>query len=1195
MENITKVSDFDSVKLTLASPDQILEWAKGEVTKPETINYRTQRYEPDGLFCERIFGPSKDWECYCGKYKRIRYQGIVCDKCGVEVTRSIVRRERMGYIKLATAVSHIWFLKGVPSKIGLALGISPQDLERVIYFSAYIITDVKEELKEQALASLEKEYKSKQKELRAQESDAHKLEKLLEGFKEQYRETKEEIRNLRPHQILSEVEYFNLSTRFGQIFTAGIGAEAVRRILEKINIPAEIAHLKTELGKDETGDAKKLLQRLKVFQGFEKANLSLEWMLPTVIPVIPPDLRPMVALDGGRFATSDLNDLYRRIINRNNRLRKLLSIGAPEVITRNEKRMLQEAVDALFDNSARRGQAATAAATGQRRALRSLADALKGKQGRFRQNLLGKRVDYSGRSVIVVGPKLKLYQCGLPKKMALELFKPFIINKLIEKEFAHNVRTAGRMVDAETEEAYEILDEIIPQHYVLLNRAPTLHRLSIQAFQPVLIEGKAIRLHPMVCTAFNADFDGDQMAVHVPLTAEARAESQNIMLSAKNLLKPASGEPIVSATLDMVLGAYYLTHMRAGQKGEGRAFASIDEVILAYQNGVVSVNAKIKLLWDGKIIETSPGRALLNDIVPQELRYVNEEMTKKDLKVLMAKILETLGQDRTAVFADQLKDLTFRAVSKSGISWGMDDLRVPEIKAELISGAETQIAEVKDQYNMGLLTNEERRNRVIEIWNETKNHITDAVRESLDKEGPVYSMVYSKARGSESVVVQMTGMKGLMAGPTGETIELPVKSCFKEGFNVLEYFISTHGARKGLADTALRTATAGYLTRRLVDVAQDVIVREEDCGDTTGAYLYREDSDKIGLSFAARVEGRVAAEGLKDPETKTVIVKKGAIISKVEAKAIEADKRIARVKIRTLVSCRSRRGVCRLCYGIDLGRGELVALGSSVGVVAAQAIGEPGTQLTMRTFHVGGVAGSDITQGLPRVEEIFEARTPKTEAILSEVDGQVKTIEKEAKMVRVTVLDQKKEEHEYSAPANAAVHVKVGDLVAVGSILSEGHVDLKKLHTVMGEEAVHRYIIREIEEIYASQGEGINDKHIEVIVRQMLSRVRVLDPGDTMLLPGDIVEKDQFLEANEEAEHNKNRPATGESMILGITKVALSTESFLSAASFMETARVLINAAVQGREDRLRGLKENVIIGRLIPAGTGYRVGEEGV
>lgn len=1187
MENITKVSDFDSVRLTLASPEQILSWSTGEITKPETINYRTQRYEPDGLFCEKIFGPSKDWECYCGKYKRIRYSGITCDKCGVEVTRAIVRRERMGYIKLAAPVSHIWYLRGVPSKIGLVLGITPGDLEKVIYFSSYIITSVNDDLKEQSVESLEKEYKSKQKEIKSGEKDEKVIEKRLEELKEQYKSAKDEIKNLRPYQILSEIDYFNLSSRFGQIFTAGIGAEAIRSILTNIDMDAELEKLKGELAENENVDKKKLLQRIKVYQGFQKAELKFEWMLPTVIPVIPPDLRPMVALDGGRFATSDLNDLYRRIINRNNRLKKLQAIGAPEVITRNEKRMLQEAVDALFDNNARRGQASTAASTGQRRALRSLADSLKGKQGRFRQNLLGKRVDYSGRSVIVVGPQLKLHQCGLPKKMALELFKPFIINKLIEKELAHNVRTAGRMVDAETEEAYEILDQIIEHHYVLLNRAPTLHRLSIQAFQPVLIEGKAIRLHPMVCSAFNADFDGDQMAVHVPLTDQAREESANIMLSSKNLLKPASGEPIVSATLDMVLGAYYLTHIKPEGKGMGKMFASMDEAILAHQNGVVDVNVAVKLLWNGSVMETSVGRIMFNDILPESIRYINEEMIKKDLKIVMSRILETIGQEEAALFADRMKDLCFKAVSRSGISWGMDDLQVPKEKKALIAAAELRVTEVQGQYNMGLLTNEERRNRVIEIWNETKNKITEAVRNTLDKEGPVYAMVYSKARGSESVVVQMTGMKGLMAGPTGETIELPVKSSFKEGFNVLEYFISTHGARKGMADTALRTATAGYLTRRLVDVSQDIIVRDEDCKDTEGTFLYREDSDPIGISFATRVEGRFLINTLKDSEGNT-LAKKGTLVTKEESLAIEKSD-LEKVKIRSLVTCKSRRGVCRKCYGVDLGRSELVQLGASVGVVAAQAIGEPGTQLTMRTFHVGGVAGSDITQGLPRVEEIFEARNPKTEAILTDVDGQVTKIVKDPKSVKITVKTSEGNEEEYTVPTSVSLKVKEGDLVGVGSILSEGHIDLKKLYEIMGREAVHRYIIREIEEIYASQGEGINDKHIEVIIRQMLSRIKIVDPGDTMLLPGDVVERDQFEEANEEMRNKSTGEATGESQVLGITKVALSTESFLSAASFMETTRVLVNASIAGKEDRLRGLKENVIIGRLIPAGTGYR------
>lgn len=1188
MDTITKVSNFESVRLTLASPDKILEWSNGEITKPETINYRTQRYELDGLFCERIFGPAKDFECYCGKYKRIRYKGIICDKCGVEVTRSIVRRERMGHIKLATPVSHIWYLRGVPSKIGLALGISPQDIEKVVYFSSYIVTDVDEAARERAATDLEREYKSKQRDLKASGADTKEVDQSLDELKDQYRSVKEEMKSLHPFQILSEMEYFRLSTRLGQVFTAGIGAEAVRKVLERLDIDQTIEDLKRELDETDSLDNRKLLQRLKLYQGFKKAGLRMEWMFPTVVPVIPPDLRPMVALDGGRFATSDLNDLYRRIINRNNRLKKLMSIGAPEVITRNEKRMLQEAVDALFDNSARHGQATAAASTGQRRSLRSLADSLKGKQGRFRQNLLGKRVDYSGRSVIVVGPQLKLHQCGLPKKMALELFKPFIIQQMIEREYAHNVRTAGRMVDAEAEEAYEILDAIIEHHYVLLNRAPTLHRLSIQAFQPVLIEGKAIRLHPMVCSAFNADFDGDQMAVHVPLTDQAREESANIMLSSKNLLKPASGEPIVSATLDMVLGMYYLSHIKPGSKGEGRKFGSMEEAILAYQMGQVAVNAAVKVLHDGTLYDTSAGRVLINDILPEDMRFLNKELIKKDLKELMSTILSLYGQDEAALFADRVKDLGFRSITHSGISWGMDDLRVPAGKEAIIDEAETRVTEVKEQYTMGLLTNEERRNRVIEIWNEAKNNLTDLVRGSVDKEGPVHAMVYSKARGSESVVVQMIGMKGLMSGATGETIELPVKRSFKEGFNVLEYFISTHGARKGMADTALRTASAGYLTRRLVDVAQDMIIREEDCGDTEGGYLYKSDSDKIGQSFASRVEGRVALEKIIDTETKATIVKKGELINHEQALRIEA-LNLSRVHIRTIVTCKSRRGVCQRCYGVDLGRAELVRLGQAVGIVAAQAIGEPGTQLTMRTFHVGGVAGSDITQGLPRVEEIFEARQPKGEALISEVDGKVMSIEKESsKVVRVKIQDVEGTVYEYSVSAGSTLRVAEGDLIGRGTQLSEGHVDLRKLYETMGREELHRYIVREIQEIYASQGEGINDKHIEIIIRQMLSRIQVSNPGDTVLLPGDIVERVQFEEANSEAKATGGDPAEGEPLILGITKVALSTESFLSAASFMETARVLINASVVGKEDKLRGLKENVIIGRLIPAGTGF-------
>jgi len=1182
----TKVSDFESVRLRVASPENILEWSSGEVTKPETINYRTQRYEMDGLFCERIFGPSKDWECYCGKYKRIRYKGITCDKCGVEVTRAIMRRESMGHIQLAVPVSHIWFLRGVPSKIGLSLGLSPQALERVVYFSAYIITEVDEEARLTAVKDLESEYKSKQKEL----TDAGD-EETLEELKKQFKAAKDDLKTMKKYQVLSEIEYFNLSTKFGQVFSAGIGAEAVRTLLENIDVDEMIKSLRKDYEEIETLERKKIIKRLKFYQGIKNAGVSLEWMLPTVIPVIPPDLRPMVALDGGRFATSDLNDLYRRIINRNNRLKKLIALNAPEVITRNEKRMLQEAVDALFDNSARRGQASVAASTGQRRALRSLADSLKGKQGRFRQNLLGKRVDYSGRSVIVIGPQLKLHQAGIPKKMGLELFKPFIINKLIEREYAHNVRTAGRMVDAEAEEAYDILDDIIPHHYIMLNRAPTLHRLSIQAFQPVLIEGKAIQLHPMVCAAFNADFDGDQMAVHVPLTKEAREECATLMLSSKNLLKPASGEPITTPSLDLVLGVYYLTHIKPKAHGEGKIFADIQEALLAHQNGHVAINAGVKIAYKGEIYDTSVGRAIFNDSLPEKMRYINEEMTKGTIKSVVARMLEEVSEEEVAAFTDRIKTLGFQSVTRSGISWGMDDLSVPKEKKQIMEDAEKGVEEVKNQFDMGLLTDEERRNGSIEIWNKAKEDITKSVRENLDKEGPVYSMVYSKARGSESVVVQMTGMKGLMAGATGETIELPVRSSYKEGLNVLEYFISTHGARKGMADTALRTASAGYLTRRLVDVAQDVVVIEEDCKDKEGANVYRADSDRIGVDFRVRVEGRFAAQEIKNPKTGKVIVKKNALIDKKAAIAIEKTD-LESISIRNLVTCKTRRGVCQKCYGFDLGRGGMVTIGQAVGIIAAQAIGEPGTQLTMRTFHIGGVAGSDITQGLPRVEELFEARAPKGESIISDVDGTVvEVIDDGGKIMTVKIekTGGKKMIEEYNVPAGTTLKVAKGDLVAKGSMLNEGHIDLKKLHEVMGTEEVHRYIVSEIQDIYASQGEHVNDKHVESIIRQMFSRIRITDAGDTILLPGDVVERDAYDDANDKAKAEGGQIAEGEQLILGITKVALSTDSFLSAASFQETARVLIDAAVTGKEDRLRGLKENVIIGRLIPAGTGFR------
>jgi len=1189
-ENITKISDFSALQLKVASPEKILEWSNGEVLRPETINYRTQRFEKDGLFCEKIFGPSKDWECYCGKYKRIRYKGVVCDKCGVEVTKSIVRRERMGHIELAVPVSHIWFLRGVPSRIGLSLDMSVQELEKVIYFASYIVHSIDEKARTEALKDLEKEYKKNLKEVKGKEEK--------EEIKKVFQSSKDSLKSLQRKMTLTEIEYHNISRKFGHVFEASIGAEAIHRLLSEINLKKETDELKQKLMKGEGSDRKRMFKRLKVLSGFIQSEIRPEWMMLKVIPIIPPDLRPMVQLNGGRFATSDLNDLYRRIINRNNRLKKLIELGAPEVIQRNEKRMLQEAVDALIDNNSRRSQAQVAASTGQRRALKSVSDMLKGKQGRFRQNLLGKRVDYSGRSVIVIGPKLQLHQCGIPKKMALELFKPFIIHNLIEREYAHNVRTAGRMVDSEREEAYEMLDEIIDSHYVLLNRAPTLHRLSIQAFQPVLIEGKAIQLHPLACAAFNADFDGDQMAVHVPLTQKARKESSDIMLSSKNLLKPSSGEPITTPSQDIVLGAFYMTRIIEGKKGEGKSFSSIEDIILAYQAGVIDLRAKVNLYWDGEKIETSAGRALLNDILPEEMRYVNKEMTKTDLKKLVAIFLQSGGAENTAKFVDELKGLGFEYVTQSGISLGMDDFEEPEGKEKIYDDADEKVEEIHQQHELGLLTNDERKARVIEVWNEAKNKVTDEVKKSIDPKGPIHSMIVSKARGSEAVVVQMTGMKGLVAGPTGETIELPIKGSLKQGYNVLEYFISTHGARKGMADTALRTATAGYLTRRLVDVGQDVVVQEEDCGDTTGAFIYKEDSDQIGQSFASRVEGRVLLEDVKDPNSKKILVKKGEMVDREKALLIE-EKNVPKVKIRSLVTCKTPKGVCRKCYGTDLGRNKLVEIGQAVGIVAAQAIGEPGTQLTMRTFHIGGIAGTDITQGLPRVEEIFEARNPKAEAIIAEVDGIVDDIEENKKQKVITIAKEqkgkskKKETKEYSIPAIMNLKVDKGDLVTKGQVLSEGHLDLKKLFKISGQEEVHRYIIREVQEIYQTQGEGINDKHIEIIIRQMLSIFKVVDPGETDLLVGDVVDQKRFFEHNSQAEAEKKQTATGERLVLGISKVALSTDSFLSAASFQETARVLIDAATQGKIDNLRGLKENVIIGKLIPAGTGFRKEEE--
>ena len=1233
----TKVEDFKSIKLKLASPEEILDWSHGEVLRPETINYRTQRPEKDGLFCERIFGPTKDWECYCGKYKRIRYKGIVCDKCGVEVTSSIVRRERMGHIKLATPVSHIWFLRGVPSNIGLVLGISLQDLEKVAYFAAYLITEVNEDERQVMMDQIEGEYKSK---IKAGKGKLTVPE--INNLKEAKDKAKEELKSIKKMRVVSEVEFRQLSLKYASVFKAGIGAEAIRKALEDIDLEKLAQSLEKEINKQKTNSIqrKKLLKRLRLIRNFIKSKINPKWMCLTVLPVIPPDLRPMVQLDGGRFATSDLNDLYRRVINRNNRLKKLIELGAPEVICRNEKRMLQEAVDALIDNSARRGQA-TMAATGRKRQLRSLADMLKGKHGRFRQNLLGKRVDYSGRSVIVVGPDLKLNQCGLPKTMALELFKPFVIRKLLERDYAYNVRSANKLIEQGIDEVWDILEEVIKGKYVLLNRAPTLHRLGIQAFQPILIDGKAIQIHPMVCKAFNADFDGDQMAVHLSLTNEAQKEAAEIMLSSRNLLKPATGEPIVVPSQDIVLGCYYMTKIQDGQKGEGKFFPSTEEAIVAYQLGMIGLKARIKLKIETRdatrdknkfnFTETCVGRIIFNEILPKELRFVNKIMDASSLKALMAESLEKVGREKTVSLADGIKKLGFQYSEISGLSWGMDDLKIPEIKKELFSLAEKQVNEIREQYNSGLLTDGERRIKTIEVWTKAKNDLAAEIPKAIDENGPVFSMIESGARSNWAVITQMSGMKGLVVNPAGDTIELPIKSSFKEGFNVLEYFISTHGARKGMTDTALRTASAGYLTRRLVDVAQDVIVQEHDCKAKEGIEVFADDQEDIGRGLALRVRGRTALEEIKDPQSGKVIVAAGEQINKEKAEEIEKAG-IKSVKVRSVIKCKSERGICQQCYGFDLGSNRLVEIGQAVGIVTAQAIGEPGTQLTMRTFHSGGAAGRDITQGLPRVEEIFETRLPKGRAVVSEFDGQVKEIKDvfDKKIIKIKVKsgaetsspfvssvkhnlskdgkssaaasnenkkEQKSEYYEYAVENDIALLVKKGDLVTVGQQLTEGHIDLQELFKLKGIDAVQNYIIKEVQQIYTSQGEGIDDKHIEIIIRQMLSRVMVQDPGDTDLLSGNIIEKSQLARANREiAEEEKKtgkkkQPATATQLLMGITKASLTTESFLSAASFQETARVLINAAVTGREDHLKGLKENVIIGRLIPAGMGYRKG----
>ncbi len=1197
-----KVIDLEAIRIKLASPDDILLWSRGEVTKPETINYRTQRAEKDGLFDERIFGPEKDYECYCGKYRKIRYKGVVCDRCGVEVTKSSVRRERMGHIKLATPCSHIWYLRGMPSRMGMVLDIGAQSMERVIYFAAYIITKVNEEAKQKAQEDIENEFKKKVRGLSDEEKQA---------VKEAKDKAKEELNSVALLRILSEAEYQNLSLKFGHIFEAGTGSETLRKIFEQVDLKKLVSKLRPDIEQATPQTKRRLMVRLKLIQSMHEANVRPEWMFLTMLPILPPDLRPMVQLDGGRYASSDLNDLYRRVINRNNRLKYLLEIGAPDVIVRNEKRMLQEAVDALIDNNMRKGTV-TQATTGGKRLLKSLADMLKGKQGRFRQNLLGKRVDYSGRSVIVVGPDLNLNQCGLPKRMALELFKPFVIQKILEKELAYNVRGASRLIDLETDDVWAILEEVAKGKLVLLNRAPTLHRLGIQAFYPVLIEGEAIRLHPLVCRAYNADFDGDQMAVHVPLSDEAQKEARELMLSSVNLLKPATGQPVVSPNQDVVLGCYYLTGLEPQEEAKTplRSFSSPEEAVLALEHGVIFLREVIRVrLDDGTIIETTVGRLIFNDSLPKGYLFVNEQMNSKKLERLMGDMIRRYSGPEAHAVLDRIKSLGFEYATKSGITWGMDDLVVPQEKHQLLAQAEQEIETLDQHWSHGLLSKEERSAKVIEIWTRVKSAVEKLVPKALPLGGSVFSIIDSGSRGSWSQPVQMAGMKGLVINPAGRTIELPVKSSFKEGFGVLEYFISTHGARKGTADTALRTSTAGYLTRRLIDVSHDMIVTEEDCGDEKGITVLKKEAMELGQSLGLKIAGRIAAEAIGS------YAKKGQMIDFDVLQKISEDETVQALKIRSSLSCKTLHGVCQKCYGWDLGSNTLVSLGSAVGIVAAQSIGEPGTQLTMRTFHTGGVASAgDITQGLPRVEEIFEGRIPGGKAAVSEVEGIVEEITKEGVIkVRVQSSDAEDQEEEtpqkskgrgkkkkvspaktgdiveYELPAKKAVWVQQGDMVSKGQQLCEGSLDLKELFKVAGKEQAQKYVVKEVQRIYTSQGASIHDKHIEVITRQMFSRVRVKNSEDTRFAEGEVAERGTFLEENARVKKLGKKGATASQLLLGISKVALTTESFLSAASFQETSRVLISASLEGKEDKLRGLKENVILGKLIPAGTGFK------
>ncbi|MFA6553897.1 MAG: DNA-directed RNA polymerase subunit beta' [Candidatus Paceibacterota bacterium] len=1191
-------TQFDLVKLTLASPDKILEWSYGEITKPETINYRTQRSEKSGLFDERIFGPDRDFECYCGKYRGIRYKGIVCEKCGVEITRSIVRRDRMGHIELASPVSHIWFLRSVPSRIGLILGMTTSDLEKVVYFAGYIVTKVHVGEKESFLKELDTEYKSKVK--------AAQDDKTKEALKELVVNARKDIESLVEGFVMDEATYHKFAVKYGSLFEAGIGAEVIYELLKKVDLvklQAELIKVHDVAG---TADRERLSKRLSLVKQMIKAKVRPEWMFLVRIPVIPPGLRPMVALDGGRYATSDVNDLYRRVINRNNRLLKLKEINAPEVILRNEKRILQEAVDALIDNSIRHSSSAGAAAVAaQKRALKSLSDSLKSKRGLFRQNLLGKRVDYSGRSVIVVGPELKLDECGLPKHMALELFRPFVISGLLKKELAYNIRGANRLIDDGAKEVWEILEEVIKGKYVLLNRAPTLHRLGIQAFRPQLIEGNAIHVHPLVCTAFNADFDGDQMAVHVPLSDEAQMEAKMIMASDRNILKPGNNDPtVVAKMLDIVLGCFWVTKVVAGANGEGKAFESPDSAILANSFESIDLRAKVKVVapntpkyakFEGKIFETTVGRILLNNILPDDYPFINEEVGRKYLGQIIDDMITLRGAENVAPILDKIKSFGFSYATISGTTWGIDDIMVPDSKKAIIAKGKVQADIVSKQFDEGLLAEEERIRKHIEIWQRAKGEVEKAIPASLDKLGSVYDMITSGARGSLSQITQMVGMKGLISSVSGETIEFPILSCSKEGLTPIEYFITTHGSRKGLTDTALNTAKAGYLTRKLFVVAQDVVVSEEDCGTKEFITIYKQTASGMNIPLSKNIRGRNIAEDIKTADGK-VLFEKGHLLNKSDALKVEAAG-INEVKVRSPLSCKTLRGVCSKCYGLDLGRNTPIALGEAVGTIAAQAIGEPGTQLTMRTFHAGGTAsqGGDITSGLPRVEEVFEKRRPKNPAVVATVNGVVtgmKDVGKEKMIYVIPDIEDKGKgkatEVEYVFPYRRTTMVKAGDRVKKGQLLTDGSADIDEIFEYGGEERAKDYVITEVGKIYELQGETVSRKHIELIVKQMFSRRKIIDGGDTNFTEGMIIDDIQFAEENAEAKEAGGTIAKAEKLVMGITETSLSRKSFLSAASFQHTTRVLIANAVRGASDDLTGLMENVIIGRLVPAGSGF-------